>query len=73
MIRALLSVLLVALLPVANAEGLSLRLVEEGDKIKKDQVIGMAQDLEKRYPDITPHIHYEVRYKGDFIDPEGIA
>ncbi len=50
-----------------------LPLVEEGDKIKENQVIGMAQDLEKRYPDITPHVHYECKYKGSFINPENIS
>ena len=45
--------------------------VELGAKIKEGDVIGIAQDLEERYPDITPHIHYEIKsLDGKFENPE---
>jgi len=43
---------------------------EVGAKIKEGQVIGISQDLEQRYPEITPHIHYECRYKEHYVNPE---
>ena len=45
---------------------------EMGAKIKEGQVIGISQDLTKRYPEITEHLHYEVRKNGEYIDPESI-
>jgi len=48
-------------------------LVQDGDKVKKDQIIGLAQDLTKRYVGITEHIHYEVRYKGEYLNPEEVV
>jgi murein DD-endopeptidase MepM/ murein hydrolase activator NlpD len=41
-----------------------------GRIVKKDTVIGFAQDLNERYPDITPHIHYEVKHEGNYLNPE---
>jgi len=41
-----------------------------GQVVKADAPIGMAQDLERRYPGITPHIHYEIKKDGEFINPE---
>jgi murein DD-endopeptidase MepM/ murein hydrolase activator NlpD len=39
--------------------------------VKEGDVIGYAQDLEQRYPGITPHVHYEIiDTDGNFIDPE---
>lgn len=35
----------------------------------ESQKIGFAQNLTKKYPNITNHIHLEVRYKGELIDP----
>lgn len=32
-----------------------------GDRVVQGQSIGFAQSLLKRYPDITPHIHYEIK------------
>jgi len=40
------------------------RIIKEGD------VIGTAQDLEQRYPEITPHIHYEIMIGDKYLDPE---
>jgi murein DD-endopeptidase MepM/ murein hydrolase activator NlpD len=45
--------------------------VAVGEEIEEGREIGSAQDLEKRYPGITPHIHYEIRENGEFINPEG--
>jgi len=41
-----------------------------GDAISVDQVIGTAQDLTDRYPDITPHVHHEIKVGDEYIDPE---
>lgn len=43
--------------------------VKVGDKINAGQVIGIMQDLGKRYPGITPHFHFEVKRSGEFLDP----
>ncbi len=48
-------------------------LVLEGDKVLKDMPIGFSQNLDDRYPEITPHIHLEIKYKGSFINPENIS
>jgi len=48
-------------------------LVQDGDKVKKDQIIGLAQDLTNRYVGISEHIHYEVRYKGEYLNPEEVV
>ena len=42
---------------------------EIGTNVKEGQVIGIAQDLTVRYPGITPHIHYEIKLNGEFINP----
>jgi murein DD-endopeptidase MepM/ murein hydrolase activator NlpD len=47
--------------------------VREGDTVLIDKQIGLSQDLTERYPGITPHIHYEVKYQGSFINPEQIS
>jgi len=41
-----------------------------GKTIKVGDVIGISQDLEVRYPEITPHIHYEIKKDDEFINPE---
>lgn len=44
-----------------------------GDQVKKDDIIGVAQDITKRYPDsnMTPHIHYEIKdQSGKYQNPE---
>jgi len=44
-------------------------LVQDGDKVKKDQIIGLAQDLTTRYVGIVQHLHYEIRHKGEYLNP----
>jgi murein DD-endopeptidase MepM/ murein hydrolase activator NlpD len=34
--------------------------IELGKKVHAYEVLGLAQSLEKRYPEITPHYHFEV-------------
>lgn len=41
-----------------------------GQRIHDGDSIGQSQDLNDRYPEISQHIHYEIRYKGEFLDPE---
>lgn len=41
--------------------------VEVGDKVSAGQVLGLMQDLGKRYPNITPHYHFEVKDKNGVI------
>ena len=41
------------------------RYVREGD------IIGFSQDLGERYQGITPHVHYEIKLDGRYLDPEG--
>ena len=43
--------------------------VRVGDEVEVDGVIGKAQDMDQIYPGITPHIHYEVKLFGSFVDP----
>jgi len=43
-----------------------------GYHVKEGEVIGLSQDLEERYPEITPHIHYEIKIGGKYINPEGV-
>lgn len=43
--------------------------VELGLKIKVGDKIGVCQDLQPRYPGITQHVHFEIKVKGEHIDP----
>jgi len=60
---------------ITDLKGLDVRYfyinpgVEKGDEINAGQVIGTLQDLGKRYPNITPHFHFEVKLKGKVVDP----
>ena len=48
--------------------------VSEGDQVNEDDIIGTSQELGKRYPAITEHIHLEVKgANGKFINPEDIG
>jgi hypothetical protein len=47
-------------------EGLFSGAIAQGD------VVGTSQDLTKRYPGITNHVHVEVRLNGEGIDPREI-
>ena len=45
-------------------------LVDIGQVIQKDEIIGAAQELECIYPGITQHCHFEIKLEdGKFIDP----
>ena len=44
--------------------------VKKGEKVSKDQVIGVSQDLTEVYPGITPHVHVDVRKLSEYINPE---
>lgn len=45
-------------------------MVEQGQKVSKNTIIGEAQDLRDRYSGITPHLHLEIKNAdGEFIDP----
>ena len=45
-------------------------LVDVGDEIERGQVIGANQDLERVYPGIEQHLHFEVKTpEHKFIDP----
>lgn len=44
--------------------------VELGQKIVKGTVLGEVQNLDKRYPGIGNHFHFEVMHSGVYIDPE---
>ena len=46
--------------------------VKPGDKVEEGQPIGSAQDLEKRYPGITNHVHVEMRNNGKIEDPTSL-
>lgn len=59
-----------------TAEGYRYRLfyvaptVRVGDKVEYGDPVGTAQNIKRRYPGITPHIHFEVRNaEGSYIDP----
>ena len=47
--------------------------VRDGEVIKDGQTIGYSQDLTERYPGITQHCHYEIKYQGKFINPEEVT
>jgi len=44
-------------------------IVAVGDSILIYQPIGEVQDLERRYPGITPHCHYEIKRDGNYLNP----
>ena len=59
-----------------TAEGYRYRLfyvaptVRVGDKVEYGDPVGTAQNIKRRYPGITPHVHFEIRNtEGDYIDP----
>lgn len=44
--------------------------VDVGDTIKIGDQLGVAQDIASIYPEITPHIHYEIKHEvAEFLDP----
>lgn len=40
-----------------------------GVEVEAGARLGDAQDVGVRYPDITPHVHLELRYRGTVVDP----
>ena len=42
-----------------------------GDYIEAGEVIGRVQNIATRYPNMTQHVHYEVRANSKFVDPLG--
>lgn len=45
--------------------------LEVGDNVSNGAILGAVQDLDKRYPDITPHFHFEVKSEGGkYLDPD---
>lgn len=47
--------------------------VRIGQKVKRGDIIGFAQAIELRYPGITPHIHFEVKADGLYMNPRRYA
>ena len=45
-------------------------VLDKGKRVKEGQVIGISQDIGKKYPGMPNHIHYEVKFQNKFIDPE---
>lgn len=45
-------------------------LVRVGEKVTEGDVIGTSQNLGERYPDISEHVHHQIRVNGAYIDPE---
>ena len=43
-----------------------------GEDVKAGQVIGTLQKLGRRYPGITEHVHVEMRYNSQVVDPTAL-
>ena len=43
--------------------------VQLGQIIEAGDSLGTSQDLQIAYPSITPHMHFEVKKDGEYIDP----
>lgn len=46
--------------------------VSLGDKVETFDKIGKVQVLDRRYPGITEHVHFEVISNGEYINPTGL-
>lgn len=61
-----------------SGDGISVKLfylsptVPVGTTVRRGQQIGVAQQISKKYPGITEHIHVEVYEGGKVIDPSGL-
>ncbi len=59
-----------------TTNGLDLRyfyvepMVKQGDMVEKGQVLGALQTLQKRYPGITPHLHFEIKDGDEYLEPQ---
>jgi len=48
-------------------------MVAVGDDVSTGQVLGRSQDLDRRYPGITPHFHFEIiDNDGEYANPASI-
>jgi len=47
--------------------------VNEGDVVDVGDLIGMSQDLEKRYEGIPNHVHFEIKHGDEYIDPTPVV
>lgn len=43
--------------------------VAVGTEIKQGDIVGLSQDLDKRYKGIPNHIHFEILKDGRYVDP----
>ena len=43
--------------------------VNVGDKVEQSSIVGMSQDLDKRYKGIPNHVHFEILKDGRYVDP----
>lgn len=43
--------------------------VKVGDKVEQGSIVGMSQDLDKRYKGIPNHVHFEILTNGRYVDP----
>jgi len=64
---------------VTTKEGYNVRVfyvepfIVVGDYVNESVIIGASQSLDKRYPNITEHIHLEIKgVNGQFIDPQDL-
>jgi murein DD-endopeptidase MepM/ murein hydrolase activator NlpD len=44
--------------------------VKVGDTVLPGDVLGIVQNLRRRYAGITPHCHYEIKRDGNYLNPE---
>lgn len=61
---------------VTTREGYDVRVfyvnpsVNLNDQVNENSIIGSSQELGKRYPEITEHVHLEIKGKnGKFVNP----
>lgn len=63
---------------VEDAEGLEHRffyvnpMVHTGQEVVLGDKLGTVQPMDHRYKGITPHVHYEVKFNGEYVDPEEV-
>lgn len=47
-----------------------LPVVKVGQHIDENTILGEVQNLDKRYPGISNHFHFEVKVNNKYLDPE---